>query len=174
METASLLWWEGMLCTSNAQLLATHLPTPPPSNSSLFIQTNREWCQESISGEVLNAESYLLPSSSPANQGSTLIHLTPDKPLLLDSFSLSPSGVVLAKLEWSAQRFPQPCRPVLTTPWLTRMFSWWNLWHLVSKKPHRSLFRVHCLCLGIKEYEGSPTQFGGKCTVGSRDGEKML
>lgn len=84
----------------------SHLPAPPPSNSSLFIQTNRKWCQESISGEVPNAESYLLPSSSPANQGSTLIHLTPNEPLLLDSSSSSPSGVVLAKLEWSAQKFP--------------------------------------------------------------------
>lgn len=74
-----------MLCTSKLQVLAPQFPSPPPSNSSLFIQTNREWCQESISGEVLNVESYLLPSSSLA-----LIHLTPNELVLLDFFSLSP------------------------------------------------------------------------------------
>lgn len=79
-----------MLCTSKLQVLAPQFPSPPPSNSSLFIQTNREWCQESISGEVLNVESYLLPSSSLASPGSTLIHLTPNELVLLDFSSSSP------------------------------------------------------------------------------------
>lgn len=107
-----------MLCTSKLQVLAPQFPSPPPSNSSLFIQTNREWCQESISGEVLNVESYLLPSSSLASPGSTLIHLTPNELVLLDFSSSSPfqhalsqAGVMKCPKSLAMLFRPVPCLP---------------------------------------------------------------
>lgn len=91
----------------------SHLPTPPPSNSSLFIQTNREWCQESISGEVPNAESYLLPSSSPANQGSTFNSFNPKWTIAAGFFSLitfrrgaGQAGVKRSKVSLAMQAGP--------------------------------------------------------------------
>lgn len=153
----------------------SHLPTPPPSNSSLFIQTNREWCQESISGEVPNAESYLLPSSSPANQGSTFNSFNPKWTITAGFFSLitfqrgaGQAGVKRSKVSLAIAGRSSP-----PLGWANHsVHGICGIWF--QRKPTGCFSGYSASALEVSNMREAPLGLRGKCTAGSQDGEKLL
>lgn len=81
-------------------------PLPLPATALYLYKPTENGVKNQLVGKFRMQKVTCCLAAAQQTKARLLIHLTPNEPSLLDSSPSSPSSAVLAKLEWSAQRFP--------------------------------------------------------------------